>query len=200
MNDGPMNYSASIRINGPGPLREPNIPVQFQGSSYSGRIIHTAQWDQSLDLSGKKVAVVGTGASAIQVIPSIANKVSELHVFQRKPVWIVTRNQMTFSNTMQSIFKAMPIIGWVFRMIIFVSSELLHGGFRDGNILNSLGGFERMMVVFLMMVSYCITKSKVSMTLIIQHFPSIFREPRPHDDAEEMDKRQEAERKANPDL
>jgi cation diffusion facilitator CzcD-associated flavoprotein CzcO len=54
-------------------------------------IIHTAEWDASLDLSDKRVAVIGTGCSAVQLVPSIADKVKELYLFQRTPAWVRPR-------------------------------------------------------------------------------------------------------------
>ncbi len=58
---------------------------------FSGRILHSAEWDPSLDLKDKRVAIVGTGASSVQITPSICDQVKELKVFQRSPAWVPTR-------------------------------------------------------------------------------------------------------------
>jgi Predicted flavoprotein involved in K+ transport len=80
---------ANAVINGHGPVNRfkwPNIPGL---ESFKGRRLHTATWDTSLDLTGKRVAVIGTGASGAQLIPAIADKVSELTVFQRSRHWVM---------------------------------------------------------------------------------------------------------------
>ena len=61
-------------------------------SSFSGTSFHTAQWKEGYDVTGKNVAVIGTGASGVQVIPSIADKVKTLSVFQRTPAWVPRRH------------------------------------------------------------------------------------------------------------
>lgn len=80
---------ANAVINGHGPanrMKWPNIPGL---ESFEGPRQHTAAWDPSIDLKGKRVAVIGTGASAAQLIPSIADEVSELYVFQRSRHWVM---------------------------------------------------------------------------------------------------------------
>ena len=100
-------FRANFLLSGNGPLDTPNVP-NFEGihftwldhdpsnfgdsflglGSFQGPNFHTACWRHDVDLTGKRVAVVGTGASGVQVIPAIADKVKELHVFQRTPHWL----------------------------------------------------------------------------------------------------------------
>lgn len=82
---GPV--TARYLINASGVLTTPNLPDIAGVDTFAGVTIHTARWDHSQDLTGKRVAVIGTGASAVQVIPEIAPKVSSLTVFQRTPIW-----------------------------------------------------------------------------------------------------------------
>jgi cation diffusion facilitator CzcD-associated flavoprotein CzcO len=70
-----------VRIAGPGPLRYPSLPQIFK--SFKGPLIHSAKWDHSICLKDKVVAVVGSGASAIQIIPGIVKDVKKLYSFQR---------------------------------------------------------------------------------------------------------------------
>ena len=85
------SVSVGLLILGTGSLNRSNIP-NFAGlSTFKGKWIHSSQWDNNYDLTGKKVAVIGTGASAIQIIPSIASIVSQLFVFQRTPAWVTPR-------------------------------------------------------------------------------------------------------------
>lgn len=79
--------TARYLINASGVLTTPNLPDIPGVDTFAGVTIHTARWDHSQDLTGRRVAVIGTGASAVQVIPQIAPKVSSLTVFQRTPIW-----------------------------------------------------------------------------------------------------------------
>ena len=65
-------------------------------SSFSGASFHTAQWPKDYDVAGKNVAVIGTGASAVQIIPQIADRVKTLTVFQRTPAWVPHRHNWQF--------------------------------------------------------------------------------------------------------
>ncbi len=58
---------------------------------FNGKLLHSAEWDPSLDLKNKRVFVVGTGASSIQITPTVAPQVKELRVFQRTPAWVPSR-------------------------------------------------------------------------------------------------------------
>lgn len=74
-----------------GPWHEPSLPDVPGLADFPGPVFHTSRWDHDVDLSGKRVAVVGTGASAVQVVPGIADTVEHLHVFQRTPQWILPK-------------------------------------------------------------------------------------------------------------
>src|SRR5436305_8352163 len=71
-----------------GALTDPRVPDIEGVDGFSGKILHTARWDHDHDLTGERVALIGTGASAVQVLPSIASIVEQLSVFQRTPIWI----------------------------------------------------------------------------------------------------------------
>ena len=79
--------TARFLMNASGVLTVPKLPDIDGVDSFGGTIIHTARWDHVQDLTGKRVAVIGTGASAVQLIPEIAPIVKELKVFQRTPIW-----------------------------------------------------------------------------------------------------------------
>ena len=84
---GPM--TANFLVAGQGPLSEPALPEVPGLEDFEGTAFHSAQWDHDHDLTGRRVAVVGTGASAIQFVPEIQPKVGKLHVFQRTAPWVV---------------------------------------------------------------------------------------------------------------
>ncbi|WP_327098046.1 NAD(P)/FAD-dependent oxidoreductase [Nocardia vinacea] len=71
-----------------GQLSRPKIPVLAGLDTFGGKHFHSAEWDESVDITGKRVAVVGSGASAVQIVPAIAEQVRELHVIQRSPNWV----------------------------------------------------------------------------------------------------------------
>ena len=77
------SYRARMLVPGMGPLAEPRIPEIEGLEDFKGEVMHSARWDHSVDLKGKRVASIGTGASAIQYVPAIQPDVEQLHVFQR---------------------------------------------------------------------------------------------------------------------
>lgn len=84
-------YVAQFLISGAGALHIPSFPEIAGRDEFAGPAFHSAQWDHSIDLTGKRVAIVGTGASAIQIVPEIVGQVAELQLYQRTPPWVVSR-------------------------------------------------------------------------------------------------------------
>lgn len=93
-------------VNAGGPLSSPRMPEIPGIEKFKGESFHTAQWDKSANLAGKRVGVVGTGASAAQVITSIADEVASLHVFQRTPTWCMRREDEPTPPELEAKFKA----------------------------------------------------------------------------------------------
>ncbi|MDF1629071.1 MAG: NAD(P)/FAD-dependent oxidoreductase [Alcanivoracaceae bacterium] len=107
--DAAGTFEAQILINASGPLSTPVIP-NFPGrDTFKGKTFHTNDWDHSYDYRGKRVAIIGSGASAAQVIPAIADKVGELHVFQRSPHWVLPRPDRQFSSFEQGLLGFKPL-------------------------------------------------------------------------------------------
>lgn len=100
--------TVDVLIGAVGALSNPKMPNIKGLGDFQGRLMHTAQWDASYVLEGKRVGVIGTGASAIQVIPSIADKVDQLHVFQRTPAWVVPRPDREIQAWEHWLFKHVP--------------------------------------------------------------------------------------------
>jgi cation diffusion facilitator CzcD-associated flavoprotein CzcO len=98
-------YFCQFVINATGPLSTPITP-DFEGrESFQGKAFHTNDWDHGCDLKGKKVAVIGSGASGAQVIPAIAPEVEQLHVFQRTPHWVMPRPDRVFSRRQRALLR-----------------------------------------------------------------------------------------------
>lgn len=107
--DGADVFTAQFVINASGPLSTPVIP-NFKGKDkFKGVSFHTNSWDQSFDHKGKRLAVIGSGASAAQVIPAIAPDVKTLDIFQRSPHWVLPRADRKLSNWERALLKVEPI-------------------------------------------------------------------------------------------
>jgi len=100
--------TARMVISALGPFQSPKIPEIPGFDGFKGKTLHSARWDHRIDLKGKRVAVVGTGASAIQIIPAIAPEVAHLSVFQRTPAWISDRFDTEISPFVKRAFRRFP--------------------------------------------------------------------------------------------
>lgn len=117
------SYECRVLVAGVGALHIPNIPHVEGVDSFNGPQFHSANWDHDVDLSGKKVAVVGTGASAIQFIPIIADDVEQLTVFQRTPPWVLPKKDKPVPNWVKSIFASVPGAQRAYRNALYWTLE-----------------------------------------------------------------------------
>jgi cation diffusion facilitator CzcD-associated flavoprotein CzcO len=104
--NGPL--SADVVIAAQGPLSDPSVPDLPGLDSFEGKTFHSAQWDHEHDLEGERVAVIGTGASAIQFVPRIQPKVGRLHVFQRTAPWVVPHPNRVMKAFEHRLYNALP--------------------------------------------------------------------------------------------
>lgn len=102
-------------IDGTGVLTVPKRPDIAGLDDFAGQMIHTARWDPDIDLTGKRVAIIGTGASAVQIIPAIADQVAHLTVFQRTPIWCLPKADFALSPALQTALKRVPAFRWASR-------------------------------------------------------------------------------------
>lgn len=127
-------YRSRSVISASGPLSQPLTP-EFPGhDAFQGEQFHTNAWNHDFDHKGKRVAIIGNGASAAQVIPAIASEVEELHVFQRSPHWVLPRHDWKFGRVARTLLKWKPMyqllrktIYWAleYRVIAFKYSKRL---------------------------------------------------------------------------
>ena len=89
-------------------LSKPALPAVKGLDSFKGRTMHSAQWDPTVDLRGKRVAVIGTGASAMQLVPKIAAQASHLFVLQRTPGWLIPRPDFATPEPVKRLFRRLP--------------------------------------------------------------------------------------------
>jgi cation diffusion facilitator CzcD-associated flavoprotein CzcO len=116
-------------VSGIGALHVPSLPAIPGASRFSGRVFHSAQWDHSCDLRGKRVAVVGTGASAVQFVPKVASAASSLRVFQRTPPWIQPKPDFVIPPWARRVFRHVPGAQRAFRNAIYWLLETRATGF-----------------------------------------------------------------------
>jgi cation diffusion facilitator CzcD-associated flavoprotein CzcO len=105
---GGDSITARYVIVATGVFSQPKLPDIPGVESFEGSALHTARWDHSVELRGKRVGVVGTGASAIQVIPAIAPEVEQLTVFQRTPIWCLPKLDKPLSARARSVLRFVP--------------------------------------------------------------------------------------------
>ncbi|QLY32828.1 flavin-containing monooxygenase [Nocardia huaxiensis] len=120
-NQGP--FTADYLISAVGALCEPNLPDIKGINTFEGEIFHSARWDHDSDLSGKRVAVIGTGASAIQIVPAIAKQVAHLDVYQRTAPWLLPRADRPYLGVEKFAFKNIPGFQALSRAAIYAARE-----------------------------------------------------------------------------
>jgi cation diffusion facilitator CzcD-associated flavoprotein CzcO len=121
--DGTL-ITARWLVSGIGALNRPAYPDIPGIEKFTGKKFHSAEWDHGFDLSGKRVAVVGTGASAIQFVPQIAPKVKKLHLFQRTAPWVMPRHDRAISPRERAVYAAAPATQRLYRNAIYSAMEL----------------------------------------------------------------------------
>lgn len=124
------SYTASMLVLASGALSEPSVPHLRGLKTFKGETFHSARWNHEYDLEGRRVAVVGTGASAIQFVPEIQPKVARLHIFQRTPPWIMPRFDRAFGPRERRLLRRLPLAQSSLRAAIYVFRELFVFGFR----------------------------------------------------------------------
>ncbi|MGW7252616.1 flavin-containing monooxygenase [Streptomyces sp. NPDC054834] len=118
------SLSADVVVSATGPLSDPRIPDIPGLDTFPGKVFHSARWDHDHDLTGKRVAMVGTGASAIQIVPSIQPRVSRLTLFQRTPPWVIPRVDRAISDVERRLHRALPFTTQLRRRLLWGIREL----------------------------------------------------------------------------
>jgi len=131
-------YVARTLVLGNGALHIPSIPELPGAKTFAGTAFHSARWDHRHDLAGKKVAVVGTGASSIQFVPQIAPVVDKLHVFQRTPAWIVPKADRPIGEREKWMLEHVPGAHWLRRTGLYWLFESRVLGFAFAPKVNQL--------------------------------------------------------------
>ena len=115
--------TADVLIGAFGALAEPSLPDIPGIDDFDGDLFHSAQWNHDADLAGKRVAVIGTGASAIQIVPAIADTVAHIDVYQRTAPWLLPRFDRPFTRAERWVFRNIPGVLRLARAGIYAARE-----------------------------------------------------------------------------
>ncbi|WP_232676389.1 NAD(P)/FAD-dependent oxidoreductase [Nocardioides sp. R-C-SC26] len=116
-------YAARVVISGAGGLSAPKLPAIDGIEDFAGEIFHSARWDHDVDLAGKRVAVIGTGASSIQIVPAIQPTVGHLDVYQRTAPWVIPRNDRRYPAFERAALRHVPGLQDLYRTAIYWGRE-----------------------------------------------------------------------------
>lgn len=132
-------YSVKNLVCGLGPLNRPSLPSIPGMEKFEGKTMHSSGWDGSYDFKGKNVAIIGTGASAIQIVPELAKEAAKLDVYQRTPPWIVPKPDRRIGNFEKFLNRYLPFIQRQHRHLIYWLNELKGLAFMGNQTLSEMG-------------------------------------------------------------
>jgi cation diffusion facilitator CzcD-associated flavoprotein CzcO len=118
------NREADVLVTACGQLSAPKVPPIPGLESFEGPAFHTAEWRHDVDLAGKRVAVIGTGCSAIQVVPAIQPEVAQVDVYQRSPGWTIPKMDFAYPEWAHALFRRLPLLRRLDRASTFLFHEL----------------------------------------------------------------------------
>jgi len=133
-------HTADYLALGIGPLSDPAVPDLPGLDTFEGTVFHSARWDHDHDLRDERVAVIGTGASAIQFVPQIQPLVGRLHLFQRTAPWVVPRTDRRFSQLQHRLMRHLPGYQRALRTLIYWARETYVWGFVRPRVIRRLQG------------------------------------------------------------
>ena len=124
---------------GTGPLSEPSLPAIPGLETFTGTTFHSATWDHGHDLTGENVAVIGTGASAIQFVPHVQRASGQLQLFQRTAPWVMPRRDRAITPAERRLFRALPAAQRLNRAGIYAAREAMLLGFTRARVIMKVG-------------------------------------------------------------
>lgn len=140
---GGESFTARVVVSGVGGLSRPALPKIKGLDQFKGALFHSADWQHDVTLAHKRVAVIGTGASAIQFVPAIASEVGELLLFQRTPPWIVPKPDGVIPAPVRKVFKYIPPAQRLARHAIYWQSEFFGIGFINPKLMAPISALAK---------------------------------------------------------
>jgi cation diffusion facilitator CzcD-associated flavoprotein CzcO len=132
-------HEADALVLATGQLHQPHVPLIKGAGEFTGHSFHSASWDHDYDLTGKRVGVVGTGASAVQFVPEIAPRVAQMTVFQRTGNWFLPRKNRPYPAALRMAFERLPRVQAMRRRFVFEYAESLTLMIRHPETAGRLG-------------------------------------------------------------
>lgn len=123
--DSGETLSAQFLIAATGFLCQPCTPDITGIDTFEGRIIHTADWDDTYSFNGRRTGIIGTGSTAVQVVPELAKDVAELTIYQRTPIWVMPKLDFRFPPVVRRLFAAVPFAQRVVRWFTDTGMDLM---------------------------------------------------------------------------
>ncbi|GEP01320.1 flavin-containing monooxygenase [Methylobacterium haplocladii] len=119
------DYTARVLVSGAGGLHHPALPNIPGLDGFAGPAFHSARWDHGCDLTGRRVGVIGTGASAVQIVPEIVARVARLTLFQRSAPWVLPRGDRAYTERERKIFARVPLARQLHRAKLYWQHEIV---------------------------------------------------------------------------
>ena len=133
-------HTARVLVSAIGALHHPSIPKLPGLEGFAGPAFHSSRWDHACDLRGRRVGVVGTGASAIQFVPEIVGEVAHLTLFQRSAPWVLPRGDRPVAERDKARYARLPLTRWLLRQRLFWQREMVaFAGFTRVSKLTETG-------------------------------------------------------------
>lgn len=145
--DGSM-IKAKFFVLASGPLHVPQIPKVKGIENFKGKVFHSAQWAHDYDLTGKTVASIGTGGSAVQYLPEIAKQVKQLDVYQRTPAWVIPRDERKYLEVNKKLFAKFPLLRKIHRARLYWSNESRVVGMSAPKIMKGASQLAKLFINF----------------------------------------------------
>jgi cation diffusion facilitator CzcD-associated flavoprotein CzcO len=118
-------FTSRYLVSATGFLTIPKLPIIEGIEKFKGKVMHTGRWDHSYDLTGKRVGFIGTGATGIQAVPEIADKVKSIDVYQRTAIWLLPKKEMPFSPRWQAAFAKVPGLQRLARLVVIFFTDII---------------------------------------------------------------------------
>lgn len=131
-------FSAANLVSAIGALHQPEKPSVPGIADYEGDVFHTAEWPSDFDAAGKRIAVIGTGASAIQLVPELARTAKSVHLFQRTPPWVLPKYDKAVSRFQRAFLRHVPGYRRLLRTSLYWLHEARLLAFKDRTLLRRL--------------------------------------------------------------
>jgi cation diffusion facilitator CzcD-associated flavoprotein CzcO len=122
---GGETLTARYLVTATGFLSQPKLPDIPGIDTFAGKIVHPADWDDDYDPTGRRVAIIGTGATAVQLIPELADRAADLTVYQRTPIWVAPKVDVRFSERTKRLFRRIPQVQRMIRTITDTVYEMM---------------------------------------------------------------------------